>query len=153
MLITPTSLNSDYTYFVIHTLIDITKTNVCRIDTAESSMVLKHNQQRNFDTYLQACNLRTQTFDIANPATNFVKVDKLFGQLYKGRQKVWSFYFGVEQPACLQSSMSEFGLLRGDLHGVPIITNLTETVKLNGPFIQTIGYNTNTIIEKINNTL
>ena len=57
--------------------------------------------------------------------------DWRFGSAYKGVQQVWSFDFEIEYDGAFADQFDNpTGLLTQDLHFVPVIDNLTETIKL-----------------------
>ena len=74
------------------------------------------NQQRNWETILQVVSLKTQAIDITNP-TIMTRQDK----------KVWQFSFGIEHTGIYDDGKDQLGLLKEEVHGVPMITGLNET--------------------------
>jgi len=106
--------------FTIHTLIDVTKTDVRRHE--HPKLV---NQQANFNTLYNTIGLRT------NPI-NFIVTQELtalnkykFGNSYKNKQRVWTIEFEVEA----DYSTAE-DLMQTDFDMVPIIAGLDETINL-----------------------
>jgi len=76
------------------------------------------NQQRNWETILQCISLKTQPLDIIEPVC---------AKMEEG--KIWTFTFGVEATGIFDNGNDLLGLLKDDLHGVPMITGLDETYK------------------------
>jgi len=69
------------------------------------------NQQRNLETIIQVLELRTQLFDLTEPAEK------------SGR---WSFEFSVEFEGIFQLDQDIFGTLKQDCQGVPMLLDLGE---------------------------
>lgn len=113
----------------IKTLIDITKTGVIRNNQGTP---LELDQQRNFITLNQCIELRSIiSYDI-DPTSETIDIKNLgFGTEYKGKQKVWTFVFRPDRD---HAYMDEHGrdpaILVEDLHQVPVIKKLTETVNI-----------------------
>ena len=76
------------------------------------------NQQRNWETILQVVSLKTQAIDITNPVI-MTREDK----------KVWQFSFAIEHTGIYDNGNDQLGLLKEEVHGVPMITGLNETYK------------------------
>ena len=76
------------------------------------------NQQRNWETILQVVSLKTQAIDITNPII-MTREDK----------KVWQFSFAIEHTGIYDNGNDQLGLLKEEVHGVPMITGLNETYK------------------------
>ena len=74
------------------------------------------NQQRNWETILQVVSLKTQALDITNPVI-MTREDK----------KVWQFSFGIEHEDIYNDGTDKLGLLKQEVHGVPMIIGLNET--------------------------
>lgn len=107
----------------LFTLVDITATGVIRSNFGEDTM--ERNQQRNWETVLQVLGLRTQPIIISGPTVSrgvdLAWLD--FGDLYDGKQDVWSMVFTSEQ------NVYQIDQLEQDFEQIPIVTNLTETAK------------------------
>jgi len=73
------------------------------------------NKQRNFETILQVLQLRTQIFDTTIPVNS------------KGK---WVFEFNVEFNGIYQLGNDEFGTLKQDCDGVPMIIGLDDEYAL-----------------------
>ena len=74
------------------------------------------NQQRNWETILQVVSLKTQALDITNPVI-MTREDK----------KVWQFSFAIEHEDIYNDGTDKLGLLKQEVHGVPMIIGLNET--------------------------
>ena len=102
--------------FIIKTLVDITETNARRGDGDS------YKQQQNFMSTLQTIGIR------ANPSNITVSQEEesttKFGSTYKGNQSVWTMNFEIEYGG------TTIDMLKQDFDLVPIIDNLSETVKL-----------------------
>ncbi len=114
--------------FTIQTLIDVTETKQHRHQPGEE--FAKH-QQQNFLTLLQTIGLRANPIFTRGPQ---VKEDDLepyfFGSAYKGKHKIWSFTFDIEYEGAFSNGYNDHALLTSDLHFVPVIHDLTETIPL-----------------------
>jgi len=113
----------------ITTLIDITKPKIVR---AGYGSLLEQNQYKNWITLQQCIGLRS-IIDYDNPPT----VEKIdikgcgFGTKYKGIQNVWTFTFYPDRALSYDDGLgNSIGLLLNDLHQVPIIEKLTETINI-----------------------
>ena len=113
----------------IKTLIDITRTNVIRINQGSN---LELDQHRNFTTLIQCAEIRSIVMFDSNPTVEKVDIKGLgFGSAYKGKQHVWTFAFDPDrQDVYNDGSGNDLICLIDDLHLVPIIKNLTETVNI-----------------------
>jgi len=69
------------------------------------------NQQRNYETITQLLQLRTQTFNLSRPERD------------KG---YWTFTFTVEFESIYLLGDDEFGILKQDCEGVPMLVGLEE---------------------------
>lgn len=89
------------------------------------------NQQRNWETILQIISLRSQPLRIIGPR----KTD-LIWKRYDKSMVTWSFKFEVEHAGVFFNKNNELGNLIEDASGVPMITGLSETIKLS-PYLVT----------------
>jgi hypothetical protein len=89
---------------------------------------LQRNQQRNWDTMNQIISLRCLPQHITQP---------------QREGDHWSFEFDVENPAALSDHGDDLLYLRRDADGVPMITDLQESLAL-APVIRVSGADTNT---------
>ena len=112
----------------VKTLIDITNTNVVRLNQGTA---LEHDQYRNFTTLMQCIELRCiVTYDDL-PTVEEVDVKGMgFGSEYKGKHKVWTFRFRPDRQQAFDDEISPVGLLINDMHEVPIIKKLTESINI-----------------------
>ena len=116
--------------YKICTYNDITRSNVDRASSDEIAV----GQQSNFNAFLQGIGLRANiTWDV-DPT----QIDDIW---------VWEFY--VEQEDIFKNNHSPVGLLLEDLHGIPIISNLTNTRAIYPSVIRTLGKDLNTWVEYI----
>lgn len=132
----------------IQTLIDITRTGITR---PQQGTQLQIDQNRNFTTLRQCLELRSVINFDANPIVNCVDVKGLgFGSNYKGKHNVWTFTFTPDRQGVYNTKDSSLGLLLHDLHSVPILKNLTETINIGVTiFDLEDSKNTNTIIKAL----
>ena len=93
-----------YKYQIL-TLIDITN------DTAKyKKHTKKFYQNQNYNTFIQACSLRTQIFQPA-VSQQKISVDNLFGKSYTGEMSIWALNFYTEFPV---------PELSDDITGIPV---------------------------------
>ena len=107
--------------FYLKTLIDVTQTNARR---GEDPFEIR--QQQNFMTLTQTLGLRVNPYFDEKPTISEMSIDNLgFGNKYKGKHKVWEFFFDIEYEEGLTVEA-----LQEDFDIVPVISNLHETIKL-----------------------
>jgi hypothetical protein len=113
----------------IKTLIDVTNTKVQR---PQQGTQFEQDQNRNFITLLQCLEIRSVVSYEEKPSFELVDVKGMgFGSAYKGKQMVWTFYVRPDRDGVyLDSSGNEIGTLLNDLHEVPVIKKLNETVNI-----------------------
>ena len=110
----------------IKTLIDITNTNVRRINQGTQQQL---DQFRNWTTLLQCIGLRAIINYDRDPRVETADVKDLkFGTAYKGQHRIWTFQFRPERPDAFSDNGESVGLLIRDLDKIPMIINLTETI-------------------------
>jgi len=116
----------------IQTLIDISMTRVVRPNQGTQ---LQLDQQRNFITLTQCIELRSIVYYDLGPTCETVDIKNLnFGTAYKGKHRVWTFKFNPDRSLIYQDlEGNPIGFLINDLHEVPIIKNLTETINIDKP--------------------
>lgn len=132
----------------IKTLIDVTPTGVTRF---QSGKEIEHNQHKNWITLLQAIELRS-LIEFEEPATcQTLELRALgFGEKHRGTHSMWTFTFSTDRDLSYADDTGPLGLLLSDLHEVPIITNLTETINMNRPIFNTQSrFYKNTVIKII----
>jgi hypothetical protein len=111
-------------------LIDITATGITR---GESD---GRNQQRNWESLVQALSLKTQIEIVIYPekVENFdISLSKVFGNFYGTIQTIWAFGFYSER------NVYNEDLLETDCDSIPIILGLEETARFMLPLIHTRG--------------
>ena len=115
--------------FRLQTLIDITETNARRQDADKFA----YKQQANFQAVIQTIGLRVNLYYDIGPTNESINIAKLgFSDKYKGKQNVWTFDFSIEHENGLTIEM-----LNTDFDLIPIITDLTETTKLEQALFRT----------------
>ena len=133
--------------FRVQTLIDITETNQYR---KEPGRELVLSQQQNFQMLIQTIGMRVNPTYSKSPKVVPLDVTGIFGSQYRGIHRVWIFDFFIEYELGLADSQGNpCGLLEQDLHLVPIITKLTESINIHMPVFNTTSTMTrNTIINE-----
>jgi hypothetical protein len=120
----------------IITLVDITRTQPKRSDIDS----FRHKQQNNFDSFRQSIELRSNVYWVEDP----VKHSGRFPIDLEGKGNYWTWEFEVEKEDLFLRDKDPVALLNDDLHGVPIIADLENTVEIKPAAIQTSGINANT---------
>ena len=118
------------------TLIDITRTGATKSNG--NSHQLK--QQSNFNSLRQSIELRSNVDWTSDPYT----VDGQLPNGIEGKSTYWTWEFTVEREDVFLSDNNPVALLIDDLHGVPIIVDLENSVDIVPAAIQTKGTNINT---------
>ncbi len=142
-------------FFTCVTLIDITKTNSVRhyhkgMDESEAEYNIKRNQRRNWESILQVIGLRSQPTHLTDSVMYLDEelTQYNFGTIFS-TGTLWVFNFGVEHEGIFDLPNKPLGGLLNDLHNVPIVTGLLETVNINPAIIDIYSDETkNTIILK-----
>jgi len=137
----------------IQTLVDITNTRVTRITQGSQ---LELNQNKNFITLTQCIELRSVVYYDQSPSVNVVDIKGLgFGSSYKGKQTVWTFNFSPDRHGVyVDNEGNDVGFLIEDLHEVPVIKNLTETINISKSIFDLKDSKTkNTIIKVLPGTI
>jgi len=114
----------------IQTLVDITNTKVNRLTQGTQ---LEIDQQRNFITLMQCIEIRSIVSFSKSPKLDLDQDAKKlgFGSNYKGKHSVWTFRFETDRDGVYTDNEGNpVGALIEDLHEVPIIKNLTETINI-----------------------
>ena len=127
--------------YKIITLVDITRTNA----TKSGFEQLKLNQQSNFNSFRQAIELRSNIDWIKDP----VKETGRLPEPADGKATHWIWEFDCEREDVFLKGDDPVGLLKDDLHGVPIITDLENSVDITPAAVQTKNGNVNTWIQII----
>lgn len=131
----------------IKTLIDITNTNIRRINQGTQQQL---DQYRNWTTLQQCIGLRSIISYDQDPTVKLLDVKDLgFGKNFKGKHKIWTFYFRPDQSEAFVNQESSFGLLIEDLDKIPVILNLTETINTSRAVFETTDDETrNTVVKE-----
>jgi hypothetical protein len=113
----------------VQTLIDVTDTRVNRLTQGTQ---LELNQNRNFITLKQCIELRSiVTYDSGPSIVEFDITGLGFGTNFEGKHRVWTFIFHPDREDVYRDETDNIiGLLFEDIHAVPIIKNLTETINI-----------------------
>lgn len=113
----------------IQTLVDITPTGVTRLNQGTQFQL---DQNRNFITLTQCVELRSIVHYDKGPTSEKIDIKGLgFGTEYKGKQMVWTFRFQTDRLGVyLDDTGNILGYLLSDLHQVPVIKNLNETINI-----------------------
>jgi hypothetical protein len=128
-------MNSNVEYYRMFTLVDITKTGVTRVDGT-----LERDQQRNYETVVQAISLITQPYEINEPICTDVHMEWLeFGEYFQGVHKVWVWQFAVEHSDIFRIGPNPVGKLSEAFDQIPIICGLEETGRFMLPIFYPYG--------------
>jgi len=122
----------------IITLIDITRTDAGKSDPSD----FKIKQQQNFNSLRQAIELRSNVSWTSDPK-------EFKGSLpapLEGKATHWIWEFDVEREDTFLKNSDPVGLLKDDIHGVPIIPDLDNSLVIDPAAFQTTGSSTNTWI-------
>lgn len=122
----------------IITLVDITRADP---DKKESDR-MKISQQANFNSLLQAIGLRSNVEWNRDPQ----KTSGRLPEPAEGKATYWTWEFDCEREAVFLKDGDPVGLLKDDLHGVPIIAQLENSADLAPAAMQTRNGDQNTWI-------
>lgn len=112
----------------IQTLVDVTNTKVTRPNQGSQ---LEYNQFKNYTTMMQCIELRCiVTYDDLPHVEEVDVKDMGFGSAYKGKHQVWTFTFRPDRTAAYDDEGNPVGLLINDMHEIPVIKSLTETINI-----------------------
>jgi hypothetical protein len=120
----------------ITTLIDITRTDAKKSDNDRYRLA----QQDNFNSLRQSIELRSIVSWHRDP----VKQNGRLPDPLDGKAAYWIWEFETERDDLFLRDNDPVGLLKEDLHGVPIINGLDETVDFEISAMQTQGQMINT---------
>ena len=136
----------------IQTLVDITDTKVNR---PRPGVQLEHDQYKNFTTLKQCLEIRSNIIFDTSPSIETVDVkDMGFGSKYKGKHQVWTFRFSPERAGAYTEGDNEIAAVVEDVHSVPFIQNLKETINIDKAIFDLKDSATkNTIIKAILGTI
>ena len=110
--------------YTIKTTVDITRSNPDRADPDQ----IRQAQQSNFNTLLQGIGMRSNVDWVHDPERS-----------EEGGVAIWSWTIDAERDDVFMEGTDPVGLLKKDLHGIPIIKNLTESVRLDKACFLTIN--------------
>jgi hypothetical protein len=127
--------------YQITTLVDITKTNPHRGSTDPLTL----GQQSNYNTLIQTIGLRANIDSSIDPKMDTGRLPEPF----TGKGAYWTFIFEVEREQTFLKGDDPVGLLSDDLHGVPVVIGLRDTVNFKLPVFQTSGNLINTHINSV----
>lgn len=122
--------------YKIITLVDITRADPDKKETDQ----VKRNQQANFNSLVQAIGIRSNITWARDP-------QKKKGALpddIDGKATHWIWEFDCEREDIFLKDNDPTGLLKDDLHGVPIIDNLENSTDITPAAFQTKNGNQNT---------
>ena len=128
------------TYELI-TLVDITRSQPKRTDTDK----LRLAQQANFNTLCQAIGLRSNFEYYQNPIQETGSLPRDIG----GKATYWRWTFVTERDDTFLEGNDQTLLLRKDLHYIPIIDGLNNSVDIDPAVFSTEGKNINTWVYKL----
>lgn len=113
----------------IQTLVDITHTRVTRLSQGSQ---LQLDQNKNFITLTQCIELRSIVHYEHGPTSELSDIKNLgFGTAYKGKHTIWTFRFNPDRAGVyVDSNGNILDFIINDLHEVPIIKKLTETINI-----------------------
>ena len=136
----------------IKTLVDITNTKVSRPNQGTQ---LEIDQHRNFTTLKQCAELRSIISYDFSPEMQVIDVkDQGFGSKYKGKHAVWTFKFSPDRSGAYANDDNDIGCLLEDVHGVPVVEKLTETINIEKAIFELIDASSkNTVIKAIKGTI
>jgi hypothetical protein len=120
----------------ITTLIDITRTDAKKSDNDQYRLA----QQDNFNSLRQSIELRSIVSWHRDP----VKQNGRLPDPLDGKAAYWIWEFETERDDLFLRDNDPVALLKDDLHGVPIINGLDETVDFEISAMQTQGQMINT---------
>jgi hypothetical protein len=112
----------------IRTTIDITDTGVKR---PEHGTEKQFNQFKNYMTFHQVLGLRSNFNVIEKPTFD---------------KDAWTMLIETDRDAVYRTEDDPVGLLKDDLHQIPILTGLDETKQLKQAIIKTRGTQPNTFV-------
>ena len=121
--------------YTLYTLVDITPTGVTRGPDS-----LRRDQQRNWETVIQAIGLVAQPTEITAVQTSEVPLEWAeFGEFYTGRHTVWTWKFTVEHSMVFARNNNTVARLEELFDQVPVITGLEETARFMLPIFYPYG--------------
>ena len=123
--------------YIILTTVDITPTGVVINNSKDYEVEFKRNQQRNYDTLCQVVSLRANIHDPEVEQHNVSSADFLFpNPNLPDEFACWSFTFYCDREDVFGENNRA---LLDDLHMVPIVPALNETVSQFPPYFISYG--------------
>lgn len=121
--------------YIIYTTVDITPTGVINNNNKVDNFEHRRNQQRNYDTLCQVISLRA---NIYNPdvTIEYGRYVNFFNPILPEFYKVWVLTFFTDIDGVFGENHSA---LLDDLHMVPIVPALDETVPQFPPYFISYG--------------
>lgn len=126
----------------IISLVDITRSRASRSETDK----IKIGQQSNFNSLIQAIGIRANIDWDQDPKEH----DGRFPDPIEGAGTYWVWEFVTERYSVFLKDNDPVFLVKEDIHGVPVIDRLNNTVELTPSAFQTRGDKQNIWISKIN---
>lgn len=127
--------------YKIITLVDITRTNPPRTETDQHRL----GQQANFNSLIQAIGLRANVSWETDPK----EVNGRLPDQLEGKATYWTWIFESERPDTFMKDSNPVGLLLDDLHGVPVIGQLNNSIDIDPAIFQTRGPNINLWVSEL----
>lgn len=122
--------------YKIITLVDITRSDPSKKETDP----IKIGQQSNFNSLIQAIGLRSNLEWVRDP----IKQTGRLPEGIDGKATHWIWEFDCEREDVFLKDNDPAGLLKEDLHGVPVVVKLENSVDITPPAFQTRNGNQNT---------
>ena len=121
--------------YTLYTLVDITPTGVVRGPDS-----LRRDQQRNWETVVQAIGLVAQPTSVTDPSYIQAEMEwAKFGEFYEGTHNVWVWRFSVEHGDVFARGDNPVGRLEELFEQVPVICGLEETARFMLPIFYPYG--------------
>jgi len=115
----------------IITLVDITRSRASRSETDK----IKLGQQANFNSLLQALGIRANIDWTKDPCMETGRLP----DPAEGHAAYWIWEFETERDLVYATADDPVGLLKTDLHGVPVVDGLNNTAIIDPAAFQTRG--------------
>lgn len=127
--------------YKIISLVDITRSGASRYDTDK----IKISQQSNFNSLVQAIGIRANIEWDQDPK----RLNGRFPDPIEGAGTYWTWEFVTERNQVFLKDEDPVYLLKEDIHGVPVINGLNNTVDITPSVFQIKGDRQNIWISKI----
>jgi len=125
--------------YVLSTLFDITHTGVLNYKpNVDPGLLIKRNQQRNWQVIYQLLQLRTQPMTITKPVVTTAELSQYnFGSRYQGTHKVWTTIWVVEQNDLYGTRDNSIKSLLDDFNKIPMVVGLEESAIFEKNYLET----------------